>query len=323
MPSINMPGRYMTPTGSIDTGRLKSDISIVAIAGNATDLHRSGTEWRGLCPLHDERTPSFFVSEERQAWFCFGCGAGGDAIELDSRLHNRDFLEACAALADEPNVSGGSHASTTQRRDQRRINVTRARQEWRDAISITGTPAESYLLSRHVHHDVPGSVRFSNVPRFWRDDGSEGPRLPAMIAAAQDRNGRVVGIQRTFLDRHGRKARFGEPRLALGRMRGSALRLGPVRAEIMLACATEDALALRLMFPGASVWSAFGDANLPHVALPPEVRNVTLCGDADAPGRAAVLAATEAYGAQGREVADLPPRGGAKDFNEEWLLLHA
>lgn len=323
MHSITVPGRYLTDTGTIDTAKLKNDISIVAVAGDATELHRCGGEWRGLCPLHDERTPSFFVSEERQAWFCFGCGAGGDAIELESRLHNRGFLEACAALADEPNISGGWNANATQQREQRRINIGRAREEWHRAAPITGTPAECYLLSRHIHHDVPRSIRFSHVPRFWHDDGREGQRLPAMIAAAQDRDGRVVGIQRTFLDRDGRKSRRGEPRLALGRMRGSALRLGPVRPEVMLACATEDALALRLMFPGATVWSAFGDANLPHVALPPEVRKVTLCGDADAPGRAAVLAATKAYRAQGREVADLSPRGGAKDFNEEWLLMHA
>jgi len=319
--STGLPPRFIDNDGAIDTSRLKAEVSITTIAAKATDLKPVGDEARGLCPLHEENTPSFHVSERKGLFHCFGCDAGGDALELYEKLHHVGFLEACRDLAG--GTSGRPKESHDDGREQRKLSLGRAREEWRRAIAIDGTPAETYLLSRHIHHSVPGSIRFGNVPRYWRDDGSAGPRLPAMVAAAQDCDGRVVGIQRTFLDRDGRKARRGEPRLALGRMRGSALRLGPVRHEIMLACAAEDALALRLMLPGASVWSAFGDANLPHVALPPEIRKVTLCGDADAPGRAAVLAATKAYRAQGIEVEDMPPHGGAKDFNEEWLLLHA
>ncbi|WP_066707064.1 CHC2 zinc finger domain-containing protein [Sphingomonas adhaesiva] len=320
----DLPSRYRRSDGTIDTARLKAEISIAAIAATASTLKRSGRQLKGICPLHDENEPSFFVDDGKGVFFCFGCGAGGDAIALQSRLHGQTFREACLELA-------GAHRGATPRptATARRPGLrTRpsgfqlARAEWRGAGGVEGTPAEAYLISRAIGHDVPPSIRFGRIPRFWRDDGRPGPRLPARVAAAQDVRGAVVGILRTFVEDDGRKARHGETRLSLGRIRGSALRLGPVAPAIMLASAVEDALSLRLMFPGATVWSTFGDANLPLVELPPAVRKVTLCGDADATGRAAVAAAAAALMARGIEVDGLFPRAGAKDFNEEWVLLH-
>jgi DNA primase len=106
-------------------------------------------------------------------------------------------------------------------------------------------------------------------------------------------------------------------------MRGGALRLGPVAPRIMLATATEDALSLARMHLGASVWAAFGDANLAHVSLPREVKEVVLCGDSDPQGRAAVADAAATFADRRIAVETLFPHAGAKDFNEEWVLLHA
>lgn len=320
----DLPSRYRRPDGTIDTAKLKAEISIATIAATASTLKRSGRQLKGICPLHDENEPSFFVDDGKGVFFCFGCGAGGDAIALQARLHGQTFREACLELAGAPPAA--SRPTSAKKRPGLRAGpsgLQLARAEWRGAGDVEGTPAEAYLVSRAIGHDVPPSIRFGRVPRFWRDDGRPGPRLPAMVAAAQDVRGAVVGILRTFVEDDGRKARHGEARLSLGRIRGSALRLGPVAPTIMLASAVEDALSLRLMFPGATVWSTFGDANLPLVELPPIVRKVTLCGDADATGRAAVAAAADALTTRGIEVDVLFPRAGTKDFNEEWVLLHA
>jgi hypothetical protein len=321
----DIPSRYRRPDGTIDTARLKAEISIATIAATASTLKRSGRQLKGICPLHDENEPSFFVDDGKGVFFCFGCGVGGDAIALQARLHGQTFREACLELAGAP-APAASRPTPARTRPGLRAGpsgLQLARAEWRGAGDVEGTPAEAYLVSRVIGHDVPPSIRFGRVPRFWRDDGRAGPRLPAMVAAAQDVRGTVVGILRTFVEQDGRKARHGEARLSLGRIRGSALRLGPVAPAIMLASAVEDALSLRLMFPGATVWSTFGDANLPLVELPAAVRKVTLCGDADATGRAAVAAATAALTAKAIDVDELFPRAGAKDFNEEWVLLHA
>ena len=322
MRATSVPRNYRTDTGQIDIARLKLDVSIVQIAGMVTKLKPAGTEMKGLCPLHHEHTPSFFVSEARGLYHCFGCGRGGDVIDLVRRIGGRSFVESCEWLVgSERTCPPEARISVAQARAKRQTNVQRAKAEWHRGISIHGTVVDDYLMSRGIVGRVPGCIRHSWVPRYWRDDGSEGPRQPAMIAACQDVSGNVVGIQRTFLDREGRKARRGSPRLSLGQIRGAALRLGPVRPEIMLSQSVEDALSLDRMFPGATVWAALGDGNLSHAVLPAAVKSVILCGDADDTGRDAVLRASNAFEALGLMVRVMLPRAG-KDFNEELLLLH-
>ncbi|MBD8546040.1 DUF7146 domain-containing protein [Sphingomonas sp. CFBP 8760] len=322
MDRIGLPARYVGRDGRIDVARLKAETSIAKVAANATDLRRSGDEMKGLCPFHAENTASFFVNEGKKVFHCHACDAGGDVIELHRRLHSVDFRQACLDLVGSEPAVPLALANPVLVAMRRAESVKRARAIWQKATPIGWSLTETYLTTRGIGHAVPGSIRHTHVARWWDEDGREGRREPAMIAALQDREGRVAGIQRTFLDRDGRKSTRGTARLSLGRVRGCAVRFGPVADTVMLAAGVEDGLAVRLMFPGASVWAAVGDGNLPHVRLPAEVRRVIVCGDADAPGRTAAAAAMAAYAKAGLAVEDLVPRAG-KDFNEEWLLLHA
>ncbi len=320
MRATSVPRNYRTDTGQIDIARLKLDVSIVQIAGMVTKLKPAGTEMKGLCPLHHEHTASFFVSEARGLYHCFGCGRGGDVIDLVRRIGGRSFVESCEWLVGSERICPPeARISVAQARAKRQANIHRAKVEWRRGVPVPGTVVEDYLTSRGIVGQVPGCIRHSRVPRYWRNDGSEGPRQSAMIAACQDVSGNIVGIQRTFLDPEGRKARRGSPRLSLGEIRGAALRLGPVRPEIMLSQSVEDALSLDRMYPGATVWAALGDGNLSHVVLPAAVKSTILCGDADDTGRDAVRRASEAFENLGIAVRVLFPKT-AKDFNEELLL---
>src|ERR1700737_1416106 len=65
---------------------------------------RSGRGFVGLCPFHAERTPSFGVSQERQAWYCFGCQEGGDLISFVEKIEHLDFLGALELLAERAGV---------------------------------------------------------------------------------------------------------------------------------------------------------------------------------------------------------------------------
>jgi DNA primase len=83
---------------------LRRRVDIVDVVSEHVQLRRSGRSYVGLCPFHNERTPSFSVSPERQLYHCFGCGAGGTVIRFVMDLEGLDFPEAVAALARRANL---------------------------------------------------------------------------------------------------------------------------------------------------------------------------------------------------------------------------
>lgn len=85
--------------GSIE--KLKDQINIVDVIGRVVTLKKAGSNYKGVCPFHNEKTPSFVVSEQKQIFTCFGCGASGDVIEFTKRYYNLEFSEAVEKLADE------------------------------------------------------------------------------------------------------------------------------------------------------------------------------------------------------------------------------
>jgi hypothetical protein len=90
----------------------KPDI-LTIIQGEGVELKQRGKSWRALCPLHQEKTPSFTVNPEKQLFHCFGCGKGGDAIQFIQELKGLSFKEACAYLNLErprPTISPGGTA---------------------------------------------------------------------------------------------------------------------------------------------------------------------------------------------------------------------
>ncbi len=80
--------------------RVRTETDIVGLIGEYVTLKRSGRSFTGLCPFHQEKTPSFNVSPERQAYHCFGCGAGGNALTFIMNYENVTFPEAVKKLAE-------------------------------------------------------------------------------------------------------------------------------------------------------------------------------------------------------------------------------
>src|SRR5579872_2205576 len=78
---------------------VRDAVDIVAIASDHTRLRKAGRRYQGLCPLHKEKTPSFSVDPVQGLFYCFGCGAGGDAIKLHMLATGDDFPAAIEALA--------------------------------------------------------------------------------------------------------------------------------------------------------------------------------------------------------------------------------
>ena len=83
---------------------LKNQVNIVDVVGRCVTLKRAGNNYKGVCPFHNEKTPSFVVSEQKQIFTCFGCGATGDLIEFTKRYYNLDFSEAVEKLGKEHGI---------------------------------------------------------------------------------------------------------------------------------------------------------------------------------------------------------------------------
>src|SRR3989344_2071343 len=83
---------------------IKSKLSITDVIQDFVQLKKAGTNYKGLCPFHNEKSGSFMVSPSKQIWHCFGCGLGGDIFEFIKQIENVEFAEALKILADRAGV---------------------------------------------------------------------------------------------------------------------------------------------------------------------------------------------------------------------------
>lgn len=106
--------------------RIKNEYDIIDyIRTNGVDLESSGGgQWKGLCPFHNEKTPSFVVSEQFQSYKCFGCGQGGDILQFAQETHGITFLEALNMLAEEKGIEIGKNVSGEPQNDINGIRQT-------------------------------------------------------------------------------------------------------------------------------------------------------------------------------------------------------
>jgi DNA primase len=89
-------------SSSVD--QIKSRIDILSLVSSYMKLDKAGASWKGKCPFHNEKTPSFFVSPDRGSYYCFGCGASGDIFTFVEEFEGLDFKGALKLLADRAGV---------------------------------------------------------------------------------------------------------------------------------------------------------------------------------------------------------------------------
>ena len=98
-------------------GQIKEKIDAVGFISDFVKLKKAGMSYKGLCPFHKEKTPSFIVSSQRQIWHCFGCGKGGDVIKFVSEFENIEYGDALKTLADRAGIDVKKFGSGTGRDD--------------------------------------------------------------------------------------------------------------------------------------------------------------------------------------------------------------
>ena len=292
---------------------VKARTSIAGLIGRTVALKKRGHELVGLCPFHNEKTPSFKVNEAKKTFHCFGCGVHGDVFDYLRRAQGMELREAFEYLVIEAGMISdreGSRRPTQQPmappqvRDDSAGRMRAALDIWRASRDPTGTPAEDYLRGRGITIPIPHTIRWHPGLRH-ADTGLD---LPCMVAAACNVERKITGIQRTYLTFDGRKAPLRRPRMALGTLTGGAVRLAPTTDRVWLAEGIEDALALMQMM-NEPAWAVLGTSGYKTVELPENIKQVILAPDGDDAGQAVIREIANRLAGQGRDVraAKLPP----------------
>ncbi len=138
---------------------IKEKNNIVDIINMYTPLKRNGNRYIGLCPFHSEKTPSFNVSEEKQMYHCFGCGAGGTVIQFMMHSENYDFTEAVKFLAERagmplPDEKTEENEIYVLKRKIYEMNKIAAKEFYKNLISEEGKVALLYLKNREIKNET-------------------------------------------------------------------------------------------------------------------------------------------------------------------------
>jgi DNA primase len=163
-----VPGGYSQQL--LDEIRSRADI--LEIVGQVVKLKRTGENWKGLCPFHTEKTPSFTVNPKRNIYHCFGCGAGGDAFSFLMRQERVAFPEAVRTLADRAGVAlpdAGQLAPEVDGKLEalRRAMALAAEFYTRSLWEPGGEKPRAYLEQRSVDPEVAKRFGLGYAPESW------------------------------------------------------------------------------------------------------------------------------------------------------------
>jgi len=197
----------MIPDSIIEEIRSRADV--VAIIGRHMELQKSGRTWKGCCPFHGERTPSFHVYPEDKHYKCYGCGEYGDVFKFLQKVEGKEFPEVVRAVAAEvgveiPEEAVEDSAEARRRRKERAEALAAcdtAARYWQARLwSSHGESGRAYLASRGVSEETARRFRLGIAAAAWNDLEH---RLAAkgVGAAALDRAGLRVVTDRGGYDR--------------------------------------------------------------------------------------------------------------------------
>jgi DNA primase len=148
---------------------IKTRLDIVDLISEYVNLKKAGQNWKGLCPFHTEKTPSFTVSPAKQIFHCFGCGSGGDIFTFLTRYESLTFPEALKILA--------TRAGVTIKKVQKGADTSGEKETLliihRDALGFfqqylkKNTKAVEYLKERGINSNAQNLFSLGFAPRSW------------------------------------------------------------------------------------------------------------------------------------------------------------
>jgi len=163
------------PENIIDEIRSRSDI--VEIVSEAVVLKKAGKYFKGLCPFHSEKTPSFTVSPDKQIYHCFGCSAGGNVFKFLMETQSLPFVEAVKSLADKVHVviPSPKRSAAESRQEKERETILKSNRLAAEYFTATldhpqkGKKARAYLESRDFQGDILTKYQLGWSTPNWQD----------------------------------------------------------------------------------------------------------------------------------------------------------
>jgi DNA primase len=165
----------LIPDDKIAEVRDRTDI--VALIGEYVSLRRAGTNWKGLCPFHNEKSPSFNVNPSRQFFHCFGCGKSGDVFSFLQEIEGKSFIEAARELAAKagvelPEPRSPREVERAREADSERAHLVRLHELvasfYEECLaSEAGAAARAYLASRGLSETAQKTFRVGYAPAGW------------------------------------------------------------------------------------------------------------------------------------------------------------
>src|SRR5215469_843073 len=148
---------------------------IVEVIGSYFPLKRAGTEFRALCPFHQEKTPSFYVSPAKQSYYCHGCGAGGAVFQFLMQYENVDFPDAVRRLASRAGIPIVENESTAEEEASQKLRKRLLRLHFESAAwfhqtllrTRAASHAREYLQSRGINVEMAKRWQLGYAPKGW------------------------------------------------------------------------------------------------------------------------------------------------------------
>lgn len=149
--------------------QVRSAADIVEFVGQVTPLKLAGKSYKGLCPFHREKTPSFHVDRDKGLFYCFGCGVGGDVFKFLSLTERFTFPEAVEHVAGRVGIDLPRRKKTSRDNDKDDLFevIDDASEAFHQALGWGDNPAQTYLSERSVPADVVKKYGFGYAPDQW------------------------------------------------------------------------------------------------------------------------------------------------------------
>ncbi|MCK4892060.1 MAG: DNA primase, partial [Candidatus Pacebacteria bacterium] len=148
---------------------IKSRLSVEEVISGYLQLQRAGRNWKAKCPFHNEKTPSFTVSPERQMWYCFGCNEGGDIFTFVMKMEGLEFRDALKLLAEKAGVQLEDRSYNDSGEKSKALEILDiSRKFYQECLKIkTGRKAFEYLSNRGLSKNIIEKFQLGYAPDSW------------------------------------------------------------------------------------------------------------------------------------------------------------
>jgi DNA primase len=157
-----------------NVSKIKDRLDIVDVISGYLKLSKAGQNYKARCPFHNEKTPSFVVSPERQVWHCFGCSKGGDMFGFVKEIEGVEFIDSLRILASKAGIELSSFDPAVKDDKARLYEVCESATKFfeKQFLSSAGKRALEYLKSRGVSDETVKEFRLGFAPNDWNSLGT-------------------------------------------------------------------------------------------------------------------------------------------------------